>query len=168
MNILTFGLPFAAYMNPTAYGGDGGLNLVYWYANLIFFEGKMRTIFSMLFGAGVVLMTWRGEERGGGISVADIYYRRTLWLVLFGMLHAYFIWFGDILYMYGMLGLALFPLRKAKPKALLIAGAHGHRPRAWVVHHRDGEQAGHVRNVAVELSPRRRRVGGSDTLTRAL
>jgi uncharacterized protein len=122
MNILTFGLPFAAYMNPTAYGGDHGLNLAYWYANLIFFEGKMRALFSMLFGAGVVLLTARGEKRGGGIGVADIYYRRTLWLILFGLLHAYFIWFGDILYHYGLFGLALFPLRKAKPKVLLIAG----------------------------------------------
>jgi uncharacterized protein len=122
MNILTFGQPMEAYMNPTVYGGDGGLNLAYWYANLIFFDGKMRTIFSMLFGAGVVLMTLRAEERGGGIGVADIYYRRTLWLILFGVLHAYFIWFGDILYLYGLIGLALFPLRKAKPSALLIAG----------------------------------------------
>lgn len=122
MNIQNFGLPFAAYMNPTAHGGDGGLNLAYWFANLIFFEGKMRTIFSMLFGAGVVLMTVRAEERGGGISVADIYYRRTLWLILFGVLHAYFIWFGDILYGYGLIGLALFPLRKVKPKFLIIAG----------------------------------------------
>src|SRR5262245_47487160 len=122
MNIQNFGLPFAAYMNPTAHGGDSGLNLAYWFANQIFFEGKMRTIFSMLFGAGVVLMTVRAEERGGRISVADIYYRRTLWLILFGALHAYFIWFGDILYGYGLIGLALFPLRKARPKFLLIAG----------------------------------------------
>lgn len=122
INIQNFGLPFAAYMNPTAYGGDGGLNLAYWFANQIFFEGKMRAIFSMLFGAGVVLMTARAEERGGGIAVADIYYRRTLWLILFGVLHAYFIWFGDILYDYGLIGLALFPLRKTKPKFLLIAG----------------------------------------------
>ncbi len=122
MNIQNFGLPMAAYMNPTAHGGDGGLNLAYWFANVIFFEGKMRTIFSMLFGASVVLMTVRAEERGGGIKVADIYYRRTLWLILFGVLHAYFIWFGDILYGYGLIGLALFPLRKARPKLLIIAG----------------------------------------------
>ncbi len=122
VNIQVFGLPFAAYMNPTAHGGTGGLNLAYWFTNLILFEGKMRTIFSMLFGAGVVLMTSRAEERGGGIGVADVYYRRTLWLILFGILHAYFIWWGDILYGYGLIGLALFPLRKARPKALIIAG----------------------------------------------
>ena len=123
MNIVVFGLPENAYDDPTIAGGHTGLNLAFWYANQIFFEGKMRTLFSMLFGAGVVLLTLRAEERGGGLRARGIYYRRTLWLVVFGLLHAYFIWMGDILYYYGVVGLMLFPLRKLRPAALLAAGA---------------------------------------------
>ncbi len=118
MNIIGFGLP----SSPTIAGGHTGLNLAFWYANQIFFEGKMRTLFSMLFGAGVVLLTLRMEGRDGGVGVADIYYRRTLWLIVFGMFHAYFIWIGDILYVYGLIGLTLFPLRKLRPRSLLAAG----------------------------------------------
>ena len=82
----------------------------------------MRALFSMLFGAGVVLLTQRAEERGG-LRARGIYYRRTLWLVVFGLLHTYFIWIGDILYFYGVVGLMLFPLRKLRPPTLLVAGA---------------------------------------------
>ena len=122
MNIIGFGLPLNAYIDPTIAGGHTGLNLAFWYANQIFFEGKMRALFSMLFGAGAVLLTLRAEERDGGVRVADIYYRRTLWLIVFGLLHAYLIWFGDILYAYGVVGLMLFPLRKVRPAPLLVAG----------------------------------------------
>jgi uncharacterized protein len=121
INILAFGLPESAYSVPTNAGGHTGLNLAFWCANQIFFENKMRALFSMLFGAGVVLLTKRAEERG--LRARGIYYRRTLWLVAFGMLHAYFIWVGDILYFYGVAGLALFPLRKLRPATLLAAGA---------------------------------------------
>jgi uncharacterized protein len=88
----------------------------------MFVEGAMRALFSMLFGVGMVLMTMRMEKRGGGIEIADIYYRRTILLILFGMFHAYFLlWVGDILYAYGVFGLLLFPLRNFKPYKLIIA-----------------------------------------------
>jgi uncharacterized protein len=122
INIVAFGLPESAFSFPINAGGHTGLNLAFWYANQIFFEDKMRALFSMLFGAGVLLLTQRAEERGG-IRARGIYYRRTLWLVVFGLLHAYFIWIGDILYFYGVVGLMLFPLRKLRPSVLLAAGA---------------------------------------------
>ena len=74
----------SGYFNPTKYGGAEGLNLALWATNNLFIEGTMRGLFSMLFGAGIVLMSGRSEARGGGIEVADIYYRRTLWLFTFG------------------------------------------------------------------------------------
>ena len=83
----------------------------------------MRTLFSMLFGAGVVLLTSRAEQRGGGAQVADIYYRRVLWLLAFGLVHAYFLWEGDILYFYAVAGLMLYPLRKLSPPRLILLGA---------------------------------------------
>jgi uncharacterized protein len=126
MNIVSFGLAMHGGWNPqeTALNGDATrANLAYWFASQVFFEGKMRCLFSLLFGAGTVLFLARGDERGGGLHVADIYYRRTLWLLLFGVIHAYCIWSGDILYPYAVFGLMLFPFRQARPKWLLIAGA---------------------------------------------
>lgn len=123
LNIVAFGLPFAAYMNPAVYGGDSGANHGVWLTAMTLWEGKMRAIFSMLFGTSTLLLLERAERRGAGIEAADIYYRRILWLILFGLLHAHLIWSGDILYAYGVVGLVLFPLRKLSAKALIIAGA---------------------------------------------
>src|SRR5262245_53725365 len=126
MNILSFGLAMNGGGNPleTALnGGNTRANLAYWFTSQIFFEGKMRCLFSMLFGAGAALFIRRCTERGGGLRIADIYYRRTLWLLLFGVIHAYLIWSGDILYAYAVFGLMLFPLRQAKAKWLLAAAA---------------------------------------------
>ena len=122
LNITAFGLPGAAFSDPGVAGGDTGLNHVWWLVSQILFEGKMRTIFSMLFGAGIVLLTARAEGRGAGARIADIYYRRTIWLVVFGILHAYFIWSGDILYGYGVAGLFMFPFRRRSARFLCAAG----------------------------------------------
>lgn len=122
VNILDFGLPHAATDDPSVAGGATGANLAAWAINFILFEGKMRALFSMLFGAGIVILTSRAEERGASAYIADIYYRRNLWLFLFGLFHAYLIWWGDILYFYGIAALFLFAFRKLAPKTLLIAG----------------------------------------------
>lgn len=122
MNIVGFGLAYA-YGDPTNSGGSTGWNLKVWIMDNMLFEGTMRGLFTMLFGAGFILLTTRGESKGGGIKVADLYYRRILWLLLFGVIHVYFmLWYGDILYPYAVFGLMLFPLRHTKPKYLLIAG----------------------------------------------
>jgi len=70
MNILAFGLPMAAYSNPTIAGGSTGPNLWAWILQWILFEGKMRGIFSIMFGAGIYLLTSRVEARGG--PAADV------------------------------------------------------------------------------------------------
>ena len=122
MNITGFGLEFWAYVDPTVQGGSEGYNLYVWIMNNLFFEGTMRAMFSMLFGVGMVLMTSRMVDKGGGIEVADIYYRRTIWLLIFGVIHGYLIlWTGDILFAYGLFGLFLFPFRNTSPKKLIIA-----------------------------------------------
>ncbi|KAF0132066.1 MAG: hypothetical protein FD155_590 [Bacteroidetes bacterium] len=123
MNINGMGLPFA-YSDPTLAGGADGLNLKVWIVNNMLFEGTMRGLFTLLFGAGVILLTSRLEKSGAGIATADIYYRRTLWLLLFGIVNVYiFLWHGDILYPYAIFGLMLFPFRNASVKKLfLVAG----------------------------------------------
>lgn len=121
MNIAGFGLVFNAYSDPTVMGGAEGWNLKAWVINSMLFEGTMRAMFSMLFGVGMVLLTSRMEERGGGIEVADIYYRRTLWVILFGIIHAYLIlWAGEVLFVYGLFGMFIFPFRKTAPYKLII------------------------------------------------
>jgi uncharacterized protein len=103
-------------------GPHAHLNLILFMIKWMFFEGKMRGLFSMLFGAGVILMTTRAELRGSKDS-ADIYTRRNMFLMFFGILHSIFIWNGDILFDYGFVALLfLYPLRKLKPKTLLWSG----------------------------------------------
>ena len=122
MNINGMGLPFA-YGDPTISGGSEGINLYVWITNNMLFEGTMRGLFTLLFGAGVILLTGRLEKKGAGITTADIYYRRLLWLLLFGIINVYlFLWEGDILYPYAIFGLLLFPFRNNSPKQLILFG----------------------------------------------
>jgi uncharacterized protein len=123
MNISMFGLPFAAYDDPVPAGGYAGKNLVTWFIVSVVADGKMRAIFSMAFGASVYLLIDRLIRKGAAASAADIHYRRMLWLLLFGMIHGYLIWSGDILYPYAMCGLLLYPLRKLSPRILLTTAA---------------------------------------------
>jgi uncharacterized protein len=120
MNIPDFGLP-EGILGSLKFDHPGDTNYVTHQVIEILFSGKMRALFSMLFGAGVILLTTR-KEHAVGLSVADIYYRRILWMVLFGVLDAYvLLWAGDILYAYGLCGLFLFPFRKLAPRYLILA-----------------------------------------------
>ncbi|GEO03762.1 hypothetical protein AAE02nite_14260 [Adhaeribacter aerolatus] len=123
MNIFAFGLPEVLDNNPALLSGNIKLNETFWFVVLAFFSGSMRGLFSMLFGASVILLTASRETQNSRLSVADIYYRRLLWLFAFGMADAYLLlWFGDILYAYAICGLFLFPFRNLKPGYLLLAG----------------------------------------------
>jgi uncharacterized protein len=123
MNINGMGLPFS-YEDPSVLGHTEGLNYGVWFANEMFFEGTMRGLFTILFGAGVILLTARLIKRGAGISTADVYYRRIVWLLVFGLINSWvFLWNGDILYAYALFGFFLFPFRNLKVRSLLaIAG----------------------------------------------
>ncbi len=121
MNIVDFGWPGAAYANPMRGGGFEGTDRIIWFFNHLVFEGKMMTIFSMLFGAGLVLMDQRAASRKA--SIRGAYYRRVLWLLAIGLVHAYLIWSGDILVCYAECGLFLYLFRNKSPKTLLIVGA---------------------------------------------
>jgi uncharacterized protein len=89
----------------------------------VFAEGKMRGLFSMLFGAGAVLLTERIERRGETSRAATIFYRRNFWLLLFGICHGFLIWWGDILLYYAVLGLLfLYPLRRLSARKLIVLG----------------------------------------------
>ncbi len=120
MNIGGFSMPAAAYFDPTAYGDLSGANGWVWRLTHVLADLKFMAIFSMLFGAGIVLMTQRSKERGQ--SPTALHYRRMLWLIIFGLLHAHLLWYGDILYWYGMCGLVVFAFRKVRPSRLIAWG----------------------------------------------
>jgi uncharacterized protein len=119
MNIVFSGLPMAADWNPKVSGGATGANLAAFVMQYVLFDGKFRGIFSIMFGAGSYYLVSRAVNRGAGIQAAEVYYRRTLWLMLFGIVHAYLIWHGDISSVRAA-GVDPFPLHKARPKWLLV------------------------------------------------
>ena len=89
----------------------------------VFFSGTMRGLFSMLFGAGMILFTMNKQDTPGGVTVGELYYRRLFILVMFGVFNAYvLLWWGDILYAYGIAGMILYPFRKTAAKWLLVLG----------------------------------------------
>jgi uncharacterized protein len=120
MNIQSFSMIGAAYLNPYAYGDLNGANHAVWFLSHLLADSKFMTIFSLLFGAGVVLMASRLEASGR--PTASVHYRRMIWLIIFGLLHGLFLWYGDILYVYGMCGLIVYLFRRRSPKFLLIFG----------------------------------------------
>lgn len=121
MNIVGMGLG-PAYDNPTIAGGATGINLTTWFIFNVGFEGTQRALFSMLFGAGVILLSSRLEASGRTDS-ADIFFRRNLWLIGFGLVNAWvLLWFGDILYYYGIVALFLYAFRKLSGRTLLALG----------------------------------------------
>jgi uncharacterized protein len=111
MNIVAFALPAQAYYNPLVHGGADGADLAAWVANTILFDGKMRALFSLLFGASLLLVIGRAEATGDDPIRAHM--RRMGWLLAFGLTHYYLVWSGDILTLYALVGciaLLYYPL----------------------------------------------------------
>ncbi len=123
INIEFFAQPLAKLINPSVSNNFTGFNYYIWLLKEFLFFGKFWSIFAMLFGAGAFLLITRAEEKGKAAGIADIYYRRLFWLLLFAMVHGYLIWHGDILYDYALVGLFLYPLRKLSVRVLLVASA---------------------------------------------
>lgn len=121
INIFLFGLPAELAESPVAFIGEGPANLVTYFIAFVAFEGSQRAIFSMLFGAGIVIFTSRLLDSDRAQYSKRIYYRRTLWLIAFGLIDAYLLlWFGDILFHYGLVGLVLYFARDWTPRRLLL------------------------------------------------
>ncbi len=120
MNIRTFTMIEAAYFNPRAAGPIEGLDHAVWWLGQLLVDTKFMSLFSMLFGAGVVLMYERRDA--AGLRSAGLHYRRMAGLLLIGLCHAYALWYGDILVTYALCGLWLFLLRKRGPVLLITLG----------------------------------------------
>lgn len=119
MNMISFGLPGVLYINPDALGPLGSLDHTAFLFSEVFANEKFMGMFSVLFGAGVVLFTDRIRSKDK--SEAAWHYRRNFWLLLFGLAHAYLLWNGDILVTYAVCSIWLFLFRRWSVRGLLIA-----------------------------------------------
>lgn len=120
VNVFIFALPVGLGPMPAELHDGSGLNTLVSLFSDVMVEGTMRGLFSILFGASALLFLDEARLATSGLDLVDRYYRRTLLLLLFGVVHAYvLLWPYDVLYAYGLLGLFLFPLRKLPAGALL-------------------------------------------------
>ena len=123
MNIPYFAESYHLGENIFIRNETSGADFYAWYLKALSFEGTMRALFSLLFGAGALLLLSRLEKKEMDITPADFYYRRLMWLLLFGLINAFVLqWPGDILYSYALCGLLLYPFRNLAAKWLLIIG----------------------------------------------
>ncbi len=123
VNITGFGLPSPAANGDLSVMNEvGTINFKAWYIIDWFLEGSLRALFSMLFGAGVILFISRQEKKTEGIMPAEYFFRRQLWLLVFGLFNAFvLLWFWDILFLYAICGMILFAFRRLSPKSMIIA-----------------------------------------------
>ena len=117
MNIIGFAMPEWAYVSPAAYGTGTLADQIAWAFSFIFIDGKMRGLFSLLFGASMMLIIDRATAKGE--SPAQVHYRRMAWLAMFGLAHYFFIWAGDILFLYAIIGMIAFRFRNWPPARLI-------------------------------------------------
>ncbi len=128
-NIMYFAWPMAAVTDPGAMSASSANELAHTIAATGFL-GKFMFLFAMLFGSGVVMYARKfdhADESGKYHTKlrtgAALWYSRCAWLLLFGMLHAYLLWYGDILTYYAIAGLTLmWWIRRVNPKVLFFGG----------------------------------------------
>lgn len=119
-NIAAFGLPEPAYFSPTGFGAYTRADLIAWAATFVLVEGKMRGLFSFLFGASMLLVIDRAGAAGD--SPASVHYSRMAWLFAFGMVHLYLFWWGDILTHYAIVGAVAYAFHRLPTRTLVAAG----------------------------------------------
>lgn len=117
MNISAFAYPQAAYFNPRATGALSAGDTLFWIVSFVFFDGKMRALFSMLFGASMLLLIDREELAGRNGRRTQMI--RAAWLFLIGLAHYLLLWWGDILMIYALVGLAALPFIGKEPLSLV-------------------------------------------------
>ena len=117
MNVADFALPSGAYFNPLAGGGTAPTDLAAWALSFVLVDGKMRALFSMLFGASTLIMIERAEA--AGVSGVRVHLARMATLALFGLAHLLLIWPGDILLHYALIGTLALPFALLEPRQQL-------------------------------------------------
>lgn len=119
MNIMSFAMPSVAYFSPVAYDASIFNQIVYGLSH-IFADQKFMAIFSMLFGASTLLFVNNTIKKGKRPTL--LFYSRNWWLLIFGGMHFYFLWYGDILFVYALCSFFLYFMRKIPPKIQITIG----------------------------------------------
>lgn len=117
MNIVNFSMPELAYITPLVYGGETLAERITWFVSFLFIDGKMRGLFSLLFGASLMLIVEQAQAKGE--SAKKVHYSRMFWLAVFGLVHYFLIWGGDILFLYATVGCVAFLFRNWEPERLI-------------------------------------------------
>ncbi|XAM00550.1 DUF418 domain-containing protein [Phycisphaeraceae bacterium D3-23] len=121
MNIPFMGWPEAWAMDGPRFADDTPLALGLWFVADVFTNMKMMSIFSLLFGAGVVMVADRAIAAGR--PPAKLHYKRMGWLLAIGLVHAFLMWYGDILVGYALIGSIVYLLRRLPIRWLVAAGS---------------------------------------------
>jgi len=119
MNAVAFGLPAAAYANLDTAGSRTLVDWIIGGAGEIFADQKFMGLFSMLFGAGIVLFAERAAAKGRHSVLLSLW--RNGLLLMMGVVH-FMVWDGDVLLLYALCSPAVLALRRLPPKFLLALG----------------------------------------------
>lgn len=121
-NIVGYARPGIAYRWQASFYDPDWADSAVWLFQYVFVDGKLRGLFALLFGAGIVLFLERARAKGA--SARWIQLRRLFWLALFGLAHFFLLFHGDILFDYAMLGMvAVWIVLWWRPKWLIVVGA---------------------------------------------
>ncbi len=121
VNVVGMAMFENAYFYPPDFGFDGVGDKVMWTLNSIFVDGRFRSLFSILFGASMALVIERAVAAGK--AGWKVHYPRMIVLMLFGALHYYLLWWGDILVHYALVGMVAFAFWHLQSRALLAVAA---------------------------------------------
>jgi uncharacterized protein len=119
-HVQLFAFPSLARWNPRAYGDLGGLNFYVWLATSLLADGKFIAIFAMLLGVSIVMLPRGAGDRA--MAAWRPHGRRMAALLALGLLHAYLLWYGDMLVPLALCGTVVFLARRLSPRWLLAAG----------------------------------------------
>ena len=120
VHIQLFAFPSLARWNPTAYGDFRGVNWWLWLATSVLADGKFISIFAMLLGASIVMLP--GRAGGHAIPAWRVHVLRMAALFVLGLLHAYLLWYGDMLVSLALSGAVVFLARRLSTGWLLLLG----------------------------------------------
>jgi uncharacterized protein len=120
INIAGFAGPSIGALTPHLPRPAGVLDEAAFAFGFVVFEGKMRALFAILFGASMALFIDRADAQGRDGDLLQA--RRLAWLILFGALHYALLWWGDILFAYGACGVVVLLVQRL-PERLLATGA---------------------------------------------
>ena len=119
MNIAMFSMPFMAYFSPNVYDITIPNHIVYSLTHVIA-DQKFMAIFSMLFGASTMLFVKSAMSKKKRPML--LFYIRNFWLLIIGWIHSYYLWNGDVLFIYAICSFLLFFFRNMRPKSQFIVG----------------------------------------------